>query len=67
MNLMVEAVYEDGVLKPSQPLPLREHVKVQVTIQTPPLDLLRAYGIMGWQGDAAILERIALDSESLSE
>jgi predicted DNA-binding antitoxin AbrB/MazE fold protein len=28
MTLTVEAIYEDGVLKPAQPLPLREHEQV---------------------------------------
>ena len=28
MTLTVEAVYENGVLKPAQPLPLKEHEKV---------------------------------------
>ena len=31
--LTVEAVYENGVLKPIQPLPLREHEKVNVTVE----------------------------------
>src|SRR5262245_18878338 len=35
MPLTVEAIYENGVLKPAQPLPLKEHEKVQVTIHTP--------------------------------
>lgn len=29
----VEAVYENGVLKPAQPLPLNEHEKVCVTVE----------------------------------
>jgi predicted DNA-binding antitoxin AbrB/MazE fold protein len=29
----VEAVYENGVLKPAQPLPLLEQEQVQVTVQ----------------------------------
>ena len=32
MPLTVEAVYENGVLKPAQPLPLKEHERVQITI-----------------------------------
>jgi predicted DNA-binding antitoxin AbrB/MazE fold protein len=31
--ITVEAVYEDGVLKPAQPLPLKEHEKVSVTVE----------------------------------
>jgi len=32
MNRRVEAVYENGVLRPLEPLPLREHQKVRVTV-----------------------------------
>ena len=32
MALTVEAVYENGVLKPAQPLPFKEHEKVTVTV-----------------------------------
>ncbi|MBI3393938.1 MAG: antitoxin family protein [Nitrospirae bacterium] len=32
----IEAVYENGVLKPLKPLDLPEHVHVQVTIGPPP-------------------------------
>ena len=35
MSLTVEAVYENGTLKLSQPLPLKEHEKVQVTVHPP--------------------------------
>lgn len=33
MALTVEAVYENGVLKPAEPLPLKEHEKVRVTVE----------------------------------
>jgi predicted DNA-binding antitoxin AbrB/MazE fold protein len=33
MAITVEAVYENGVLKPAQPLPLKEHEKVRVTVE----------------------------------
>jgi predicted DNA-binding antitoxin AbrB/MazE fold protein len=67
MALTIEAVYENGVLKPVQPLPLKEHEKVRITVEQGDTLLLRAYGIIGWTGDAETLERIALDPESLSE
>ena len=35
MTLIVEATYENGTLKLAQPLPLREHEKVHVTVQRP--------------------------------
>jgi hypothetical protein len=34
MSITVEAVYEDGVLKPAQPLPLAEHETVRVTVHS---------------------------------
>ena len=33
MTLTFEAVYENGVLKPVQPLPLQEHEAVRVTVE----------------------------------
>ncbi|MDZ7619851.1 MAG: antitoxin family protein [Patescibacteria group bacterium] len=35
MSCVVEAIYEDGVLKPDRPLPLQEHENVQVTVEGP--------------------------------
>jgi predicted DNA-binding antitoxin AbrB/MazE fold protein len=67
MTLTVEAVYENGVLKPAQPLPLKEHERVRITVEPGDSPLLRAYGLMGWTGDAQTLERIALDPEFLPE
>ena len=34
MTLTVEAIHENGVLKPVQPLPLKEQERVQVTVHT---------------------------------
>jgi len=33
MTITVEAIYENGVLKLEQPLPLQEHEKVRITIE----------------------------------
>jgi predicted DNA-binding antitoxin AbrB/MazE fold protein len=33
MSLEIEAVYEDGVLKPDKPLPLKEHERVTVSVK----------------------------------
>lgn len=33
MSLVIEAIYEDGVLKPTEPLPFKEYDKVRVTIE----------------------------------
>jgi len=34
MTLTIEAVYENGVFKPTQPLPLREQEKVRLQVDT---------------------------------
>jgi predicted DNA-binding antitoxin AbrB/MazE fold protein len=33
MSITIDATYEDGVLKPAQPLPLAEHAQVRVTVE----------------------------------
>jgi hypothetical protein len=51
------------VLKPAQPLPLKEQEKVTLTIQ-PAISLARqTAGIIPWAGDSEILERLAEDPE----
>jgi predicted DNA-binding antitoxin AbrB/MazE fold protein len=65
--ITIEAIYENGNLKLDHPLPLKEHDRVRVTIHTGSTILMQSYGIMGWTGDAEILERIALDPEFLPE
>lgn len=74
MTLNVEATYENGVLKPAQPLPLEEHAKVRIIVQQSthpspkpieePENLVDgSYGLLGWSGDAATLRRLATDPE----
>ena len=56
MTLTIEAVYENGVLKPSQPLPLKENERVRLSIHTAgdvqnALDAVgRSYGLIRWTG-----------------
>jgi len=33
MTITIDAIYEDGVLRPAEPLPLAEHEKVRVTVE----------------------------------
>ncbi len=63
MSLTIEAVYEDGVLKPAQPLPLKEHERVQVTLEPSAGWSGRTQGLLRWQGDADTLDRLTLDIE----
>lgn len=61
MPLTVEAGSENGVLKPKQPLPLKEQERVQVTVEVPSLDLLQAQGLLGGTGTSEELAPYALD------
>jgi predicted DNA-binding antitoxin AbrB/MazE fold protein len=63
MALIIEAVYENGVLKPAQPLPLPEHARVQVTVQVKPGVARESAGMLRWHGDWETLRRIAEDDE----
>jgi predicted DNA-binding antitoxin AbrB/MazE fold protein len=63
MSITVEATYENGVLKPSQPLPLREHEKVQVTVESERSWAERTAGMLRWTGDPDLLRRIATEDE----
>jgi predicted DNA-binding antitoxin AbrB/MazE fold protein len=63
MTLTVEAVYENGMLKLKQPLPLRERKKVQVTVLTQLSEAQRTYGMLGWKGAAEAFDQLLLESE----
>jgi len=60
MAITVEATYENGVLKPSQPLLLKEHEKVQVTIHTTVGRVQATAGLIQCD-DAKLIEAFALD------
>ena len=65
MSLTVEATYENGCLKLSQPVPLKEHEKVRVTItlQSGATWVERTAGIMGFTGSAEEADYFALSPE----
>ena len=63
MVLTIEAIYENGVLRPAQPLPLKEHEKVTVTIEAAGTWTERTAGMLKWTGDPEVLRRIAEDDE----
>lgn len=63
MAITVEAVYENGVLKPAQPLPFQEREKVQVTVQAALSRARQTAGLLRWTGDPALLERFIMDPE----
>jgi predicted DNA-binding antitoxin AbrB/MazE fold protein len=67
MALTVKAVYENGVLRPAEPLPLKEHEKVQVTVltaadvQAAPASGTRGYGLIRWTGPLEDLDYLIED------
>jgi predicted DNA-binding antitoxin AbrB/MazE fold protein len=64
MAITVEATYENGTLKLSQPLPLREQEKVQVTVHTQTSTPVEGYGIMGWTGSVEDLDYLIEDVDN---
>jgi predicted DNA-binding antitoxin AbrB/MazE fold protein len=63
MAITIEAVYENGVLKPAQPLPLREHEKVQVTVRPTVSRVRQTAGLIGWTGSQQDADFVALSPE----
>ena len=57
MPLTIDATYENGVLAPKEPLPLKEHEKVRITIEPEISWAERTAGMLSWNGDPAILRR----------
>jgi len=63
MSHTVDAIYENGSLKLQHPLPLKNHQRVRVIVETELPSIVEAQGIMGWKGDRETLRRIAEDPE----
>ena len=63
MAITIEAVYENGVLKPKEPLPLKEHETVEVTVVTKRNWVEETAGIMGFQGTPEEADYFAMDPE----
>jgi len=68
-SLVIEGTYENGVIKPDGPLPLKEHERVRFAIldAVQVADALaaaeRTYGLVPWTGDPEVLRRIAEEPE----
>jgi predicted DNA-binding antitoxin AbrB/MazE fold protein len=63
MPIVVDAVYQDGILKPEHPLPLKDAQKVRVIVEPSQSWAERTYGLLRWTGDLDTLRRIAEDPE----
>lgn len=62
MSLEIDATYEDGVLKPDQPLPFADRQRVKITVDSS-RKLRDGFGMIDWQGDPEVVRKIALDPE----
>jgi len=63
MAITVEATYENGLLRPLQPLALKEHQQVRLTIEAEDDPVGRTYGLIRWSGDLETLDRFVMDPE----
>jgi predicted DNA-binding antitoxin AbrB/MazE fold protein len=63
MTVTVEAIYENGVLKPAQALPFAEHQKVEVTVKGPVSRVRQTAGLIGWTGSQAEADYVATSPE----
>jgi predicted DNA-binding antitoxin AbrB/MazE fold protein len=63
MTITIDAVYENGVLRPIQPLTLREQEQVRVTVESRTSLADATFGIIGWKGSHEELEQIMAESE----
>lgn len=63
MSIETEAIYENGTLKLDHALPLEEHQRVKVVIETKTTMTRQSYGIIGWTGDSEAVRKVALEPE----
>jgi predicted DNA-binding antitoxin AbrB/MazE fold protein len=63
MVLEVQATYENGVLKLDKPLPLDEHERVTVLVNSHPSRIWQRATGLQWTGDPEILRKIAEDPD----
>jgi predicted DNA-binding antitoxin AbrB/MazE fold protein len=63
MTVTVEAVYENGVLKPTRALPLQEHQKVVITVKLAVSRVRQTAGLMGWTGSQEDADFVATSPE----
>ncbi|MGB9628905.1 MAG: antitoxin family protein [Thermodesulfobacteriota bacterium] len=61
MHKVIEAIYENGVLKPLTRLDIKEHEKVEVIIKEKTSEAKRSQGIV--KGDPKVIEDVALNPQ----
>ena len=50
MSLEVEATYENGVLKPDEPLPFKDRERILITVKSKTSRVDESYGLIAWTG-----------------
>lgn len=63
MSITIDAVVENGLLRPIEPLSLNENQRVRITIEPALTWVEQSYGLCGWQGNAEELRRLALSPQ----
>jgi predicted DNA-binding antitoxin AbrB/MazE fold protein len=63
MPITVEAVYENGVLKPIHALPLQERQKVVITVKPTASRVRQTAGLIGWTGSQQDADFVATSPE----
>ena len=61
MSIETVTVYENGLLKLGHPLPLEEHQRVKLVVETTTSFARRFYGINGWTAATDVVREIALE------
>ena len=67
MSITIEAIYENGVLKPSEPLPLKEHEQVRLTVHPKGGLSQQTYGLLNWKGTHEELQQILAQAEEAED
>lgn len=66
MGKTIEAIYENGVFKPTSAVDIKDHARVRITIENAKSVALSTSGIIPAK-DAQTINKIALEPEFLSE
>ena len=63
MSITVEAIYENGVFKPTRAIPLHEHERVVITVKQAASRVRQTAGLMGWTGSQDDADFVATSPE----
>jgi predicted DNA-binding antitoxin AbrB/MazE fold protein len=63
LTITVDAIYENGVLRPIQPLALKEQEQVRVTVEPKTSWAERTAGMLGWNRSHEELEQVLAEAD----